>query len=181
MYGFLISETVSVLYIIKPELFYLIQLKFSKIPVSSDLSLILLVILILSVIFNFSNINKDIKITDRIFLFGLLSKGYWVSTFRTIIKILYTHNNSRFNPLIRNATSTKQGKVEHLFSNIWDSFVSIRKWYDSSYCSASIRLYHSVVHFFSTCQKSWVDCIFFVVYWMCYFFDYRIKRFGLGL
>ena len=46
--GFSILSTMgllfSVLYIIKPELFYLIQLKFSKIPVSSDLSLIYLIL-----------------------------------------------------------------------------------------------------------------------------------------
>lgn len=71
-----IGLLVGVLYIVKPELVHLIQLKFSKIPVSSDLGLILLVILILSLLYYiFPTLTEILRLLIENFYLGYYPRG----------------------------------------------------------------------------------------------------------
>ena len=112
--GFSILSTigllVSVLYIIKPELFYLIQLKFSKIPVSSDLSLILLVILILSSLYLiFPTLIKILRLLVEYFYLGSYLRG---------IEYRPSEQLSRYYILITILVSIHSSATQHLRSRV---------------------------------------------------------------
>ena len=112
--GFSILSTigllVSVLYIIKPELFYLIQLKFSKIPVSSDSRLILLVILFLSSLYLiFPTLIEILRLLIKYVYLGYYPRG---------IEYRSSEQLSRYYILITILVSIHSYATQHLRSRV---------------------------------------------------------------